>query len=246
MNSRSFTHAISAAIAAAALTVLAACGSADTSAASAAPVTSSSSTQVSPASSGPAGGGSDESATTGMQMPSAPSGPHNDADVAFAQMMTVHHQGAIAMADLAPTRAASPKVKELAAKIKAAQTPEITEMDRWLAAWAPETDMNGKPKKSSTDSQAMSGMSGMAATGTAHAMPGMMSDAQMNQMTAATGTAFDRLFLQLMIVHHQGALDMATTEKASGVNPGARALADTITTGQSAEIATMQDLLKTG
>ncbi len=245
MNLRTSTHAISAIVAVATLTLLTACGSADTTAAPAAPATSISSTPQSPSSPGPAGTGPATQKLTGTQ-PAAPSGPHSDADVTFAQMMTVHHQGAIAMADLAPTRAASLEVKELAAKIKAAQTPEITEMGRWLAAWAPETDMNGMPMKSSTDSQAMGGMSGMAPTGPAGPMPGMMSDAQMSQLTAATGTAFDRLFLQLMIVHHQGALDMAKTEKASGVNPGARALADTITTGQSAEIATMQDLLKTG
>ena len=176
-------------------------------------------------------------------MPVAPAGPHNQADITFAQMMLVHHQGAIAMADLAPTRASSPAVKALAVKIKAAQTPEIKEMSGWLAAWAPSTDMNGMPMTTSSD--AMGGMSGMThAAGTTAAMPGMMSDALMSQLTAASGTAFDKLFLQLMITHHQGALTMANTEETTGQNPAALALANSIITSQTAEIATMQDLLK--
>ncbi len=183
-----------------------------------------------------------KSSGDGMPMPSAPTGPHNQADITFAQMMTVHHQGAIEMADLAPTRAANPKVKDLAIKIKAAQVPEITEMSGWLASWAPETDMNGMPNKTTA---AMGGMSGTNSGSSATApMPGMMSDAQLGQLKAATGTPFDKLFLQLMIAHHQGALEMAKTEKTSGQNPAAQALADSITASQTAEIATMADLLK--
>jgi uncharacterized protein (DUF305 family) len=77
------------------------------------------------------------------------------------------------------------------------------------------------------------------------AMPGMMSDAQMQELTAATGAEFDRLFLQLMIVHHQGAIEMADTELADGSNPAAVALAESITTSQTAEITEMQQLLQT-
>ncbi|SDO68760.1 Uncharacterized conserved protein, DUF305 family [Nakamurella panacisegetis] len=176
-------------------------------------------------------------------MPTAPAGPHNQADITFAQEMLVHHRGAITMADLAPTRASSPAVKALAVKIKAAQTPEIEEMSGWLAAWAPSSDMNGMPV--TTSSPAAGGMSGMDhAAGTTTAMPGMMSDAQMSQLTSAAGSAFDKLFLQLMITHHQGALTMADTEKSSGQNPAALALAKSIVASQTAEIATMQDLLK--
>ncbi len=75
-------------------------------------------------------------------------------------------------------------------------------------------------------------------------MPGMMTDAQMGQLTAATGAQFDKLFLQMMIVHHQGALTMAKTEKADGENTAALALADSIISSQSAEITIMQALLK--
>ncbi len=177
------------------------------------------------------------SASAAASMPAAASGPHNGADITFAQMMTGHHQGAIAMADLAPSRAASSQVKDLAAKIKAAQGPEIDEMSGWLTTWM--------PGMASASSSATGGMSGMDhGNGSAASMPGMMSDQQMNQLTAANGAAFDKLFLQLMISHHQGALTMAKTETASGKNPAALALATSITTSQSAEITEMQSLLK--
>ena len=65
------------------------------------------------------------------------------------------------------------------------------------------------------------------------------------QLTAATGAAFDRLFLQLMITHHQGAVQMADTELSQGSNPNAQALAASIKTSQTQEIATMQQLLQT-
>ncbi len=178
--------------------------------------------------------------TSGMPMPAQPAGPHNQADVTFAQQMTVHHQGAIAMADLAIRKAYTGQVKDLALQIKSAQAPEIKEMAGWLAAWVPDTDMNGMPNKTGTT---MSGMGGMDSS-TAAAMPGMMSDAQMGQLAAASGSAFDKLFLQMMIVHHQGALTMATTETAQGSNPEALALAKSITTSQTSQITQMKGMLQ--
>ncbi len=239
--------------------VLAACGSSSP-AANSSPVSSSTSagmTMTSPASSTamPSGAmstampsGAMSSAASGMPMPSAPAGPHNQADITFAQMMTVHHKGAIEMADLAPTRAADNKVKDLAAQIKSAQEPEIKQMSSWLSSWAPATDMNGKPITTASPSSEMGGMSGMSGmdtgSSTPASMPGMMSGGQMDQLKAANGAAFDKLFLQLMITHHQGALEMAKTQKSAGQNPAAIALADSINTSQNAEIATMQHLLK--
>jgi len=62
-------------------------------------------------------------------------------------------------------------------------------------------------------------------------------------MAAADGTAFDRMFLQMMIRHHQGAIEMAAAEKANGINPAAKQLADNIATSQAEEVKTMQKLL---
>ncbi|GAB1692646.1 DUF305 domain-containing protein [Krasilnikovia sp. M28-CT-15] len=156
------------------------------------------------------------------------------ADVMFAHMMIPHHQQAIAMADLAPTRADSSEVKALAAKIKQAQQPEIDTMTGWLVAW-------GQPAP-------MPGMSaGTAVPGLSRGpMAGMMSASDLSALAGSTGSAFDKQFLTMMIPHHQGAITMAEWEQAHGANPDAKALAAKIITTQQAEIVTMQNLLKNG
>jgi uncharacterized protein (DUF305 family) len=157
---------------------------------------------------------------------SQPSGVHNNGDIMFAQMMIPHHQQAVAMANLAQTRATDPKVKQLAAQIKAEQAPEIATMEGWLAAWGQPTTMPSMP-------------SGTMPSG----MPGMMSSADMAQLAATTGKQFDKLFLQMMIAHHRGAIQMAQAELAHGANPDAKALAARIIKSQQAEINTMQKTL---
>lgn len=166
------------------------------------------------------------SSTTATATATAPAGEHNDADVRFAQMMIPHHQQAIEMAQLAPTRAASPQVKALAAQIEAAQQPEIDQMKGWLSAWGQPTDV---------------GMSGMNHGGMSD---GMMSEADMAKLQASSGKAFDQQFLQMMIVHHQGAITMAKTEQVNGHYPPAKTMAATIIRTQSDEIAKMNQLLK--
>lgn len=155
---------------------------------------------------------------------SAPQGASfNDVDVMFAQMMIPHHQQAVEMANLAETLAKDPEVKSLAANIKAAQDPEIATMSAWLSAW-------GKPVAPE------GGMEG-------HGMPGMMSDADMAELKAATGTEFDRMFLEMMIAHHNGAVQMARGEERGGVNPEAKRLAKSIEASQTAEIEQMQKII---
>jgi uncharacterized protein (DUF305 family) len=173
----------------------------------------------------------------------------NDADVAFAQMMIVHHQGAIQMADLAPSRAQNQDVLALAARIKAAQAPEIDQMTSWLTAWGAAPSMMSGSATSGMGGSAHGGMdmggTTSAAESSAAGMPGMMSGDQMQQLESASGAAFDKMFLELMIVHHQGAIEMAETEIADGSNPEAVALAQKIKSDQTAEIAEIQALLQT-
>ncbi|MFD1934319.1 DUF305 domain-containing protein [Nonomuraea mangrovi] len=172
--------------------------------------------------------------TTGHDMAAAPSAApaattpaattaaaFNEADVMFAQMMIPHHRQAVEMADLAATRAADPEIKKLAAKIKAAQDPEIQTMTGWLKAW-------GRPVPSG---------------GMGHAMPGIMSEEQMKELKQAKGAAFDRRFAELMIAHHEGAIEMARTEKADGADPAAKELAETIESTQQAEVTELRQLL---
>jgi uncharacterized protein (DUF305 family) len=151
----------------------------------------------------------------------------NDADVMFTQMMIEHHRGAIDMAKLATTRAASPDVKALAAKIEAAQQPEIDLMTSWLTAWGV------------TDQEP--GGHGNHGAG---AMPGMMSEEQMTDLEKASGAEFDRMFLELMTEHHEGAIDMAKKEQVDGKNPEAVALAKKIIADQTAEITEMKSMLQ--
>ncbi|MEV4574075.1 DUF305 domain-containing protein [Nonomuraea jabiensis] len=150
-----------------------------------------------------------------------PSAAFNDADVMFAQMMIPHHEQAVEMADLAATRASDPEVKELAAQIKAAQDPEIQTMKGWLTEW-------GKPAPEG---------------GMGHDMPGVMSEEDMKKLEAAKGKAFDKLFVQQMIAHHNGAIAMAKTEQTGGSNPQAKELAKTIETTQQAEVEQLQKIL---
>ncbi|MGH3985090.1 MAG: DUF305 domain-containing protein [Pseudonocardiaceae bacterium] len=158
---------------------------------------------------------------------------HNQADITFAQGMIPHHAQAIMMSEMAAQRAGSPQVKDLAARIQTAQQPEIDQMSGFLRAWnTPVPDANSP----------MGGM-GKMDHGGGGGMPGMMSGDQMQQLGQATGDAFDRMFLQMMITHHQGAITMAETELKDGQNPEARELAQRIIDDQQREITEMQSLL---
>jgi uncharacterized protein (DUF305 family) len=171
-------------------------------------------------------------------MPSA--SVHNAEDTSFTQLMMVHHEGAITMADLAPTRASSTAVKDLAATIKAEQQPQITLMKGWLKTWGePATAPTPTPMPSSSS---MPGMGTPSAPMSATSMPGMTPE-DMAMLTAATGAAFDKMFLSLMIEHHQSAVTMAKTELAGGNNAAAKKLASSIVASQTKQIATMKTML---
>jgi len=156
---------------------------------------------------------------------------HNDADVTFAQQMIPHHEQAVEMAELASTRAESQEVKDLAAVIEAAQAPEIETMTGWLDSWG--EDVSGDD------------MSGMDHGGdmSMEDMGGMMSEQEMGELESASGADFDRMFLTMMIEHHEGAIEMAATEQEDGEYPDAISLAEDIESTQTEEIATMKELL---
>lgn len=146
----------------------------------------------------------------------------NAADVMFASMMIPHHEQAIEMSETLLSKSGiDERVTALAQQIKAAQTPEIQQMKGWLEEWdACAADMGGMDHGN-----------------------GMMSDGDMQSLEQASGAEAARLFLQQMIEHHQGAIDMAQQEQADGQNSDAIALANAIVQTQTAEIATMKELL---
>lgn len=158
---------------------------------------------------------------------------YNATDIGFAQGMIPHHAQAIEMADLALTNTKNPDVLALANKIKAAQSPEIIKLSGWLRDWGQTVPSTA----SGSMDHDMSGMGGMM-------MDGMMSQADMDRLETSTGTEFDRLWIELMIQHHEGAVKMSKTEVAGGKNPDAIALAQVIISSQQAEITTMESLLK--
>ena len=160
---------------------------------------------------------------------------HNEADVTFAQGMIPHHDQAIAMSDLAPARATRPEVRALAERIKAAQGPEIARMEGWLEDWGEPLTAEGDGGDDHAGMDMGGGMSGGG---------GMLSDAEMQQLEASTGADFDRLFLEGMIRHHEGAVSMARDEQANGKFEGAKELARSIIRSQEAEIAEMRALLE--
>lgn len=172
--------------------------------------------------------GSMESDSSLSASASAKAGDHNDADVDFATEMIQHHRQAVEMADLAADRASSQEVKDLATKIKGAQDPEIKMMSGWLTSWGEEV---------------LADMSGMEGHDMSSGMPGMMSSEDMGKLEKASGAEFDRMFLEMMVEHHGGAIEMAKTEKADGKYGDATKLADDVITAQTAEIEQMNKML---
>lgn len=158
---------------------------------------------------------------------------HNDSDVSFATEMIPHHAQAIEMAKLAVTKATSKDVVDLANQIQDAQQPEIDTMTAWLESWSESAPDAGMPAMPGMDHGSMDHGS----------RSGMMTGQEMQQLASAEGRDFDRLWLQLMIEHHQGAVQMAKTEQRDGENADAKALAQDIIAGQEAEITTMKRLL---
>ena len=142
-------------------------------------------------------------------------------DIMFAQMMIPHHEQAIEMSDLALQNSTNPEIRDLATKIKGEQAPEIELMESW------------------TDSHMGSHMESHAG----HMMDGMLSEEEMDELKSARGVEFDRLFLEGMIKHHEGAIDMAEMVVDSK-NPDVSALAKAIIEAQRTEISTMKELLR--
>ena len=176
-------------------------------------------------------GGDADDATTGS---TSSDSAFNDADVTFAQEMIPHHEQAVEMAELAQDRADSGEVLELAENIEAAQGPEIDTLQGWLEAWGEEAPSD------ETDGMDHGDMG----HGSSSEMPGMMDENEMNDLMAASGASWDRMFLEMMIEHHEGAIEMAHVEVDEGDNPDAVALAEKIISDQQTEITQMRQLLE--
>lgn len=167
-------------------------------------------------------GGSQSTETTAKKS-SLPDGV-NKADVSFTQGMIPHHEQAVEMADHVLASGEDAEVSALATRIKEAQGPEIEQMNGWLDGWGQE------PMSSAGHSMGD--------------MDGMMSDSEMESFMASMGMDVDVMFLEMMIVHHEGAIAMAEEQIEAGENTDAIALAEAIATSQQAEIEEMQGILE--
>jgi len=168
-------------------------------------------------------------------------------DAGFARDMSRHHLQGVEMANLAPTRSTDPDVLRLAFDIASTQTNQVGRMQGWLTLWGlPLTSgqtmewMDG----GAAAGHDMAGMPGMSDASTDGAvMPGMATEEELAQLRAQSGTAFDVMFLQLMIRHHQGGLAMAQYGQQHATEAVVRGLAQSIAETQIAETATMDDML---
>lgn len=146
-----------------------------------------------------------------------PLSQYSKADINFAEMMIPHHEQALEMVALAQTNTTNPDILALAEQIRGAQEPEIVLMKSWPGV---DTSMH-----------------------MGHTMAGMLSNSEMDKLRGAKGAEFDRLFLEGMIKHHEGAIEMAKTVTDSK-NHSVMKLAEWIVNAQALEIESMKALLK--
>jgi uncharacterized protein (DUF305 family) len=168
-------------------------------------------------------------------------------DAGFARDMSRHHLQGVEMANVALDRSADADVRQLAFDISSTQTNQVGRMQGWLALW-------GLPLTSGQVMGWMGGedMSGMDHGGMSHSsggadgavMPGMATETELAELRTLSGTAFDVRFLQLMIRHHQGGLEMAEYGRQHAAEAAVRGLARSIAETQTAETTTMEQMLR--
>ena len=150
--------------------------------------------------------------------------------------MIPHHAQALVMTEMVPERAGSDAIRLIAERIAVSQQDEIAMMQRWLRE-------RGEVVPEVTAEHAGHQMGGEQPM-----MPGMLSAQELDVLAAASGTEFDRLFLEFMIQHHEGALVMVDElfgSPGAGQSSAIYSIASEVDTDQRAEIARMQRLLST-
>lgn len=152
---------------------------------------------------------------------------HNEHDVDFATSMIERHRQAVEMASIADERKASPAVQKIALQIEEAQGGEILLLTELLGLWGKAAALPQEHDHDATTKR------------------GVIAIERMDDLNGSTGTAFDKLFLQLMIEHHQGAIAIAKAHDGEGLNSDANGVALLIVSEQTKEVEAMKRLLKT-
>ena len=154
---------------------------------------------------------------------SAEDGTHNDADVAYASGMIVHHEQALEMSDILLAKSGVDQpVMDLAVRIKEAQGPEIERMRQWLDEWGDNDNDHDHD----------------------HDHDGMVSEEDIALLSQAPGAQASQLFLEQMIEHHEGAIEMAEEHLEEGVDEDALDLSRDVITSQTAEVEEMRSMLE--
>jgi uncharacterized protein (DUF305 family) len=166
--------------------------------------------------------------TGGPATPATP--PVDPDDTRLMQDMISHHAQALRMVAVAANLLTDPQVKAIAGRIEAVQRPEIDAMARWLTARGQKLPLEAAHPL-------------MTPAANHRAMPGMASTQELEALARTRGVAADRMFLTLMITHHQGALMMALEQRKTGTDDRATELSDDISVTQTAEIRHMRQML---
>jgi uncharacterized protein (DUF305 family) len=148
----------------------------------------------------------------------------NGADLLFVTMMVQHHTQALRLAKLAEGQAVDQEVRAVAERVSAAQAPEIASLRAWLTAHGQKLTKGGHG---------------------GHGMPGEVTPLQIEALARTDGSAFDRRFLDLMVRHHDGAVQMAGEVGVAGTDPTVQELAADVFATQSAEIHRMKKVRST-
>ena len=182
---------------------------------------------------GNGGGKGKPSVTTTTDAPPQPppSPSANQADADFVRMMIPHHHQALVMSRVAPDRTTNRELLALAGRLDAEQTVEIGSMQQWQDAFGFEVTDPAVAYEMMMQEPAMVEMMGMA------------TQAELDQLETLSGSAFDQLFLQLMIDHHQGAVDMCIQVMTHGQEPVLQSMASEMLTTQSTQISQMEQML---
>lgn len=185
--------------------------------------------------------------TSATSTATAEDAEHSAADVRFARMMIPHHQQAIEMSDRLLSKDDVPAdVKTMAEDIKAAQVPEMQQLAESLEQWGEPAGWGPQGGPWTGDDMGDQMGDHMGDAGYSAEMPmmdGMLTAEEMQELSDARGTDSARLFLEQMIFHHEGAIDMAEDAVSDGTHPPTVGLAKTIIDTQQREIDEMRDMI---
>jgi uncharacterized protein (DUF305 family) len=161
----------------------------------------------------------------------------NGTDVTFATDMIPHHAQALSLVDLTLGRDVSPELLSLSEQVRDTRSAEIEQMADWLEEW-------GQPvPETSRDHLNAEGHGDDDGTDAHHDLPGMLDEDRVQELADAGGAEFERTWVEMMIEHHEGAVEIAETEIAEGEHPDATAMAESILETQRAEIEQLESML---